>query len=146
MLPSSNSAAGAKVRASPARRSSARLNDCVRRPTGVVTVRRASRAATVIAAAARTPGMKASSIACRMPRTPTVAEAISGPIRAPALSPTRSTPDARPYAVGVTRETSRVSRAGDRSPRDIQASAHSIATCHTAVARPMAAVAKAVTR
>lgn len=39
-----------------------------------------------------------------------------------------------------------VSRAGERIPRDIQASARRAATCHTAVARPIAAVAIAVPR
>lgn len=49
MLPNSNSAAGVKARTNPTRRSSPRLSDSVRRPTLLATVRRASRAAAVMA-------------------------------------------------------------------------------------------------
>jgi len=89
--------------------------------------------------------MNARTIAVRILTTVSNAEATSGPMRAPALSPARSTPLALPYAEGGTREISSVSRAGERRPRDVQARARRIATCQTAVVTPIAAVAKAVT-
>ena len=96
-LPSSNSAIGVRVRANPAARSSRRFSARVRRPTaGWRTARRASRAAIVIASAARIPGMIDSKMACRTPTAATSTEASSGPRIAPALSPARSTPNARP--------------------------------------------------
>lgn len=43
--------------------------------------------------------------------------------------------DARRYTSRGTSDISKVSRAGDRIPRDIQAAARKIATCQTAVVR-----------
>ena len=108
--------------------------------------RRASRAATEIDATANRLGTRARKKTYLMPITPTRAAAIRGPTTAPALSPARSRPAARPYAPLGTRETSSVSRAGERIPRDIHATARRIATCHSAVASPIAAVASAVRR
>ena len=65
---------------------------------------------------------------------------------APALSPARSAPAARPNAARGTRDMSSVSLAGERTPRDTHASARRNATCQTAVANPIADVATAVTR
>jgi hypothetical protein len=95
-LPSSNRAAGVSARASPACRRSARFRLRVRLPSGAVRVRRAWRAAMVIAIAARAPGTIASRIVSRIPITDTRTAAISGPMMAPALSPARSRPNARP--------------------------------------------------
>ena len=95
-LPSSNNATGVSTRARPARRNSPRFNVSVRRPVDSCRVRRTCRAAMVIATAARMPGTIETSIACRMPITDTNAAASSGPMIAPALSPARSTPNARP--------------------------------------------------
>jgi len=96
ILPNSNRAAGVKARTNPARRSSPRLSESVRRPTLLATVRRASRAATVMASAASRPGTTANQMACRIPSAATKADASNGPTIAPALSPARSTPNARP--------------------------------------------------
>jgi hypothetical protein len=60
------------------------------------------------------------------------------------LSPARSTPKARPYASDGAREDSNESRAGDRTPRAIQAKARSTPACQTVAAKPIAAVAAAV--
>ncbi len=109
-------------------------------------MRRASRAATTIAAAANSPGTTASSIAGRIPSQATSPAASSGPATAPRLSPARSTPNARPYADRGASEASRLSRAGDRSPRDSHATARSAPACHTVAASPIAPVATAVPR
>lgn len=95
-LPSSNRAAGVRARASPAVRSAPMFRVKVRRPSTGVRVVRAWRAARVMLMAAKMPGMIARKIACRIPTTTTRTEASSGPRMAPALSPARSRPKARP--------------------------------------------------
>lgn len=84
----------------------------LRRPrTGVCPIaRRASRAARVIEIAARTPGTMDSKIAYRKPTSPTSSDANTGPRMAPALSPARSIPNARPYVFLVTRLVSSYTR------------------------------------
>jgi len=57
----------------------------------------------------------------------------------------RSALAARPNAARGTRDMSRVSLAGERTPWDTHASARSNATCQAAVASPIADVATAVT-
>lgn len=65
---------------------------------------------------------------------------------APMLSPARSTPKARPYALRGATVVKMRSLAGPRMPREAHANARSPATCHTAVVAPIAAVATAVPR
>jgi hypothetical protein len=50
----------------------------------------------VMLIAAKTPGMTASRMVLRIPTTATSSDASRGPMTAPALSPARSTPKARP--------------------------------------------------
>ena len=72
--------------------------------------------------------------------------ASSGPITAPAASPARSMPKARPCASFGAPSAISTSRAGPRLPRPIHAATRHSSTCHAAVQRPMPAVPTAVTR
>ncbi len=101
----------------PTSRSSRRFSVRVRRPAGSPRERLASRAAIRIATAARMPGTIERTIACRTPTTATRIDAANGPMIAPpALSPARSTPNARPYESSRESEVSSMSRAGERTP------------------------------
>jgi len=69
-----------------------------------------------------------------------------GPRTAPAASPARSMPKARPCTSAAAPSAMSTSRAGLRLPRPIQATTRQAITCHAAVQRPMPAVPIAVTR
>ena len=107
---------------------------------------RDSRAAMMIATAARRPGIAARYSAGRTPTQATKPAASNGPATAPRLSPALSSPNALPCAEVGLSEASNASRAGDRKPRNNQAIARSAPTCHTVTAAPIAPVATAVPR
>jgi hypothetical protein len=96
MLPNSNSAIGSRGRNSPARWRLRNSNRARSRTGTAVAIRRARVAATLIAAAAKVPGIRAKKNELRRPTVATRIEASSGPTTAPRLSPARSTPKARP--------------------------------------------------